>query len=206
MQSTRECPFCGEPQELGQRVCPACGNRYPFGDEEETTVARAVAPAPPRRRRTPWYRTIPVLVAVLLGAVALGYALFRLGVDYLESRRPDPASAPAPVLAGSPVPASASPGVLGSPSPSPVVIGPAGAASPTPPAIGRARVVNTEGQGANMRQRPTTTAPVVRSIPDGTVLDVIGADQQGEGRTWRNVRDPTEGASGWIASDFLQAE
>ena len=201
MQPTRECPFCGEPQEPGERVCSKCGNRYPFEDEDETTVRPVAAPrAAPRARRAPWYRTIPVLAAVLLGAVALGYALFRFGVDYLESRRPDPASAPAPVLAGSPV------APIGSPSPSPVVIGPAASPTPSPPAIGRARVVNTEGQGANMRQQPTTGAPVVRSIPDGTVLDVIGPDRQAEGRSWRNVRDATEGASGWIAAEFLGPE
>ena len=202
MQPTRECPFCGEPQEPGERVCSKCGNRYPFEDDDETTVVeRVVPPAPPRRaRRAPWYRTIPVLAAVLLGAVALGYGLFRFGMSYLEGGRPDPASAPPPIVAASPVPASPSPAALGSP----VVIGPA--ASPSPVAIGRARVANTDGQGANMRQRPTTTAPVVRSIPDGTVVEIIGADQQAEGRTWRNVRDPAEGASGWIAAEFLGPE
>lgn len=205
MQSTRECPFCGEPQDPNARVCSRCGNQYPFEDEDETVVEPAAAPARAQRvRASPWTRTLPVLAAVLLGAVALGYGLFRFAMGYLETGRPDPASTPPPVIAASPVPVSGSPGALGSPSP--VVIGPAASPSPAAPAIGRVRVANTEGQGANMRQRPSTTTPVVRSIPDGASLEVIGADQQGEGRTWRNVRDPTEGASGWIVAEFLQAE
>ncbi len=205
MQPTRECPFCGEPQEPGARACSRCGNQYPFENEDETVVEPVAAPAPRvRARRSPWTRTLPILAAVLLGAVALGYGLFRFAMGYLETGRPDPASAPPPVIASSPSPAAAPPVALGSPSP--VVIGPAAAPSPTAPALGRVRVVNTEGQGANMRQRPSTTTPVVRSIPDGTSLEVIGADQQGEGRTWRNVREPTDGASGWIVAEFLEAE
>jgi uncharacterized protein YgiM (DUF1202 family) len=65
------------------------------------------------------------------------------------------------------------------------------------------KVVNTGDTGANMRERPGATAPVVKTVPEGAVLQVIGADQQMDGRGWRNVRDEG-GASGWIVAEFLE--
>ena len=64
------------------------------------------------------------------------------------------------------------------------------AASPSAASGVRLKVANTEGQGANMRQRPSTTAPVLRTLPDGTVVEAIGGETNAEGRNWRNVRDP----------------
>ena len=50
---------------------------------------------------------------------------------------------------------------------------------------------NTGGDGANMRAEPAaTTGALVRTIKEGTELDVVGADREAGGRRWRNVRDP----------------
>jgi len=192
----RECPFCGEPQAANERFCSKCGNEYPFDDpegdvelEEEGHPARA-------RAGLPWYRTLPFLLAVVVGIVVVGYGLFRFGVSFLESRRPEPEGGA--VLTASPA-RTTGPGA-GAASPSPVLIQP----SPSP-GLGRVRVANTEGQGANLRQRPSTSAPLVRSLADSTILEVIGSDQQAEGRTWRNVREPA-GATGWLAAEFLAPE
>ena len=115
-------------------------------------------------------------------------------------------------------PAVPAPGGLpfGSPSPSPspagVTVSPLPSPSPAPGTVGqppagvtgeRVRVVNTGGQGASMRERPSGTATRIKVVIDGTVLDVIGPDQQAEQRGWRNVRDST-GATGWIAAEFLE--
>lgn len=100
------------------------------------------------------------------------------------------------------------PGAAAGPSPAPAekpAAGPAPAPSTKPAANGeRVKVVNTGDTGANMRERPGATAPVVKTVPEGTVLQVIGADQQMDGRGWRNVRDEG-GATGWIVAEFLEA-
>ncbi|MGE3268148.1 MAG: SH3 domain-containing protein [Chloroflexota bacterium] len=70
-------------------------------------------------------------------------------------------------------------------------------------ASGKATVVNTDGQGANMRGEPSATGPLVRTIKEGTELEVIGEEQESGGRKWRNVRDPSDGNSGWIVSELL---
>jgi hypothetical protein len=43
----------------------------------------------------------------------------------------------------------------------------------------------------------------VKSVPEGTELDIAGPDREVEGAPWRNVRDPSDGASGWILGELL---
>jgi hypothetical protein len=218
----------------GQRMCPNpdCGNPYPFDDEQATgplpPPGAPAGDAPSRSARAARgggrgggagggggalaalapHRTILVLVGVLILIVLVGFLLFRFGMSFFEAGRPDPSTLPTstagPVVVPS-VPSAASPVTLPSPSPGAgTVIAPG--PSPSPAASGvRMKVANTEGQGANMRQRPSTTAPVLRTLPDGTVVEVIGNEQNAEGRNWRNVRDPG-GATGWIASELLAPE
>jgi len=117
---------------------------------------------------------------------------------------PKPLLSPEPGAAASP-PAPASP-VSAAPTVPPTRIPPPNL-SPAGPSGGgsgeRARVVNTEGQGANMRAEPSPDAALVRTIREGTELELIGAEREGGGRRWRNVRDPASGASGWIVTDLL---
>ena len=54
-----------------------------------------------------------------------------------------------------------------------------------------------------MRAEPSPSGALVRTIREGTELELIGAEREGGGRRWRNVRDPASGASGWIVSELL---
>jgi len=214
-----------------QRTCPDCGNPYPFDDAGEGKEPAALPMrgasrnaglpssegSPGRAQRTPGppsggplaalapYRTVLVLVGVLVAIVVIGYLLFSVAMRYFESGRPEPTiqpgATPAPVLV--PSPSVPSPVVGASPSPS-TIIQPAASPSPVATAA-RLKVVNTDGQGANMRQRPSTTAPVLRTLPEGAVVEVIGGETNAEGRSWRNVRD-SGGATGWVASELLGPE
>ncbi|MGE3272967.1 MAG: SH3 domain-containing protein [Chloroflexota bacterium] len=93
------------------------------------------------------------------------------------------------------------------PAPSPAASAPKPTAPSAPaakPSTGeRVKVINTGDQGANMRERPGLTAPVVKTVPADAVLQVIGANQPMDGRDWRQVRDEG-GAQGWIAAEFLE--
>jgi hypothetical protein len=91
--------------------------------------------------------------------------------------------------------------------------GPALSTSPTPgpgssasaPASKPAgeQVKVTEAGGVNMRERPGPTGPVIKTVPEGTVLRIVGPDQQMDGKAWRNVRDDT-GSTGWIVAELLE--
>jgi hypothetical protein len=73
--------------------------------------------------------------------------------------------------------------------------------SPTP--VERVVVKGTGDDGLNLRSEPSSAAALVKTLPDGDELEVIGEDRQVDGRTWRNVRDPSDGVSGWAAAEFL---
>ena len=103
-----------------------------------------------------------------------------------SARTPAPESAPEPSPDAAPETAEAPPETP-----------PEAAAGPE-----RLRVVGTQGQGLSLRDGPGTAARRVKTLREGTTVEVIGPDRQAEGRTWRNVRDET-GAGGWVAADYL---
>jgi hypothetical protein len=70
------------------------------------------------------------------------------------------------------------------------------------PGFERVRVANTDGSRVNVRAEPTTGAPVLEQVTEGTELDIAGPDRDVEGRVWRNVR-LADGRTGWIVSTFL---
>ncbi|MHB1004952.1 MAG: hypothetical protein ACYC3S_04830 [Chloroflexota bacterium] len=64
-------------------------------------------------------------------------------------------------------------------------------------------VGNTGGDGVWIRRTPAM-ADRLRTWPDKTAMQVIGADQQAEGKVWKNVKDPA-GNVGWIPAEYLVA-
>jgi hypothetical protein len=77
------------------------------------------------------------------------------------------------------------------------------AASAVPSVHHRIRVAGAGGEGVNLRREPGMAGSRLKGLFDGAELEVIGADRQAEGRTWRNVRDPSDRTEGWVAADFL---
>jgi hypothetical protein len=49
-------------------------------------------------------------------------------------------------------------------------------------------------------QSPSRSAEVVKTLPDGTVLQIVGANKTVEDVVWRNVRD-SDGNEGWVLRD-----
>lgn len=62
-------------------------------------------------------------------------------------------------------------------------------------------VTNTAGAGVALRAAPGT-GERIRSWADGTFLVEVGQETRGDGRNWKQVRDPA-GNVGWVAADFL---
>src|SRR5215204_475478 len=63
-------------------------------------------------------------------------------------------------------------------------------------------VINTEGDGANMRTDPSRNAQSIVIVPEGETLDIVGPDRAADGISWRNVRDRL-GNTGWMSAGFL---
>lgn len=69
-----------------------------------------------------------------------------------------------------------------------------------PKATAWAVVAGTSGIGVYLRSSPRVADPLT-AWPDGTRLDIIGPDVQGDGLTWKQVRDPC-GQVGWIPTRY----
>ncbi|NLG51008.1 MAG: SH3 domain-containing protein [Chloroflexi bacterium] len=87
------------------------------------------------------------------------------------------------------------------------VVTPEATLEPTPEAatlaIGaKAKVANTGAQGLNMRSGAGTGHARVKTLPEGSVIEVIGGPQDANGFTWWQVRDEA-GTTGWVASQYL---
>jgi len=68
----------------------------------------------------------------------------------------------------------------------------------------RVKVANTGGTGLRLRTAPSRSAQVATVLPEGTVLEIVGPDAQGDGLTWKNVRAPGDGR-GYVAADYVTA-
>jgi hypothetical protein len=124
-----------------------------------------------------------------------------------------PAATPSPLpvteAAQAPAASQTSAADTATPSPSPtlpvtpttVPTSPSPATAPT-----RLRVAKTDGTGVNLRAKASADAQVVAILLEGTTVEVVGADTQAGGVTWRNVRttgSTTDGVTGWVAAQYL---
>ena len=78
-------------------------------------------------------------------------------------------------------------------------------ASPTRATAARSRVTGTGTDGLSLRAEPRSSSERLKILPDGAELELSGDEQEAEGRTWRAVRDPSDGTTGWVAAEFLEA-
>lgn len=136
-------------------------------------------------------------------AVALTAALVFVIMSVIQpSSRPVPTPTALPVTVVSPTPNSSIADIFATFTPTPIT-GP----TATPQAVvgQRLQVAGTGNDGANLRREPGQSGERIKTIREGTVLEIVGPDRTVDGTIWRNVRD-TQGESGWIAASFLAAE
>ena len=65
------------------------------------------------------------------------------------------------------------------------------------------RVVGAGAEGVNLRAEPSLSGPQLKGLFDGAELELLDEDVEADGRTWRNVRDPTDRSEGCVAAEFL---
>jgi len=66
------------------------------------------------------------------------------------------------------------------------------------------RVMNTGSEGLFLRPDPSSSNQPIKTLPDGTIVTIIGEDSVGADHVWKHVRDP-DGTEGWVAADFVEA-
>jgi hypothetical protein len=66
----------------------------------------------------------------------------------------------------------------------------------------RVKVIGAEGGTVNVRAEATTSSDAVAQVRDGDILDIVGPNKDGDGRTWRNVKVGDK--PGYIASNLVE--
>lgn len=150
-------------------------------------------------------------IAVCLGALVLsacasptierprdGAPVVVGGTPVRVQAEPVPTLVPPPTVAGAGGGTQA--GESASPSPSPSGSpGPSPGASPSPsPGAATHAIGATDGRGANLRTGPSTTAPVITTLTEGTPVQPLEEQTAQDGRTWRKVRSGDR--EGWVLS------
>ncbi len=73
-------------------------------------------------------------------------------------------------------------------------------------AIGsKAKVTGTGGSGLNVRAGAGTGHARVKTLADGTVVEIIGGPKDANSYTWWQVKDES-GTTGWVVSKFLVSQ
>ncbi|MFN8635703.1 MAG: SH3 domain-containing protein [Chloroflexota bacterium] len=153
------------------------------------SVNATVAPIPWPATAAPIHWPSAAVGLVLAVFVVVGVSW--LAAPHRVSRQPIPAAAQ---IAQAPVEA---PVVVPTPIPPPPMTTP----EPTP-AAERVKVSFTNGLGVNLRAKAGERAARIKTMPEGSVLEVVGTDEAADGLVWRQVRD-TAGTTGWVASKFV---
>jgi hypothetical protein len=65
------------------------------------------------------------------------------------------------------------------------------------------RVSGTGSEGLFLRPEPNSNNQPLKTIPDESIVTIIGEDFSGPDRVWKNIRD-ADGAEGWAAADWLK--
>ncbi len=77
--------------------------------------------------------------------------------------------------------------------------------SDEPIAVGsQVKILDTGPNGLNFRREPTTQAEKIRSLPEGNIYEVVGGPANADGYVWWQLKDPTDGTTGWGAANYMR--
>ena len=136
------------------------------------------------------------LLVALAAAVFLGACAYQAPAARPRDGAPVTGSAQAAGKAG---PVTAAPPTLAR------IVVPAGTPTPTRPLPAPSPtmapthvIVATGGQPVNMRAGPSTSAPVITTLREGTLVEALGEPISVEGRSWQEIRSDSQ--QGWVVA------
>jgi hypothetical protein len=140
---------------------------------------------------------IVLLIAGITGAVIIAMLLWRGGRPLqIATPTPEPAVVNLPMLQSLP---TVTPLISPTSSIAPEGVGGAG----TNQDGARFQVSGTGAEGLFLRPDHSVDNPPVKTLPEGSIVTIIGEDFSGPDRVWKHIRD-SEGTEGWAAADFLK--
>jgi hypothetical protein len=156
--------------------------------------------APPQSIPFGWAAIIGIIIAIVsIGIIGRGWLSSRqndgasdaiaLPTSVIEAPTSAPVAPTAAPVAAIDLPTELPPSV---PAPTTVQIRPV-----------RFRVVGTGSEGLFIRSDHETGSEPIKTLPEGTIVTIIGSDFSAPDRVYKHIRDP-EGTEGWAAADFLR--
>lgn len=157
------------------------------------------------RQRVP--AIIPMLISFALVAVACG-----LAASFINQNRPalnfTSPTATLVIITPTPtedIPPTATPYVAPTETPLPQAAAPEAANTGAGIAIGsKVVIIDTGGNGLNFREQPSRTANKIRSLPEGSIYEVVGGPQQADELVWWQLKDPADNVTGWGAQNYMK--
>ena len=166
----------------------------------------------PREPRHSARQKVPGWIPALVSLVLVGFACIVV-VSFINSNRPALSTlalaptatmmivTPTPTEFVPPTATPYAPPTDTPPPPTPTVP----AVSNDPIIVGaQVKVVETGPNGLNFRKEPSTKAEKIRSLPEGAVYEVVGGPTDADGYTWWQLKDPSDGITGWGAGIYLR--
>jgi hypothetical protein len=150
----------------------------------------------------------------VVGLVLIGLTLLFFGLALMGAGSAPPSEQPTrPPIGTSTRRAGITPSAAITPTQQPTssvpTVPPPPAATKTPapvvttPGAGRKTAVVTGTSDVNgLKLRMTPNGELIDTLPDGTVLELLGETQTAVGLEWQKVRDP-KGREGWVAGQYL---
>ena len=144
----------------------------------------------------------PIWLGPVLGCALGACVLGAIGIVVIA--RPfnnlQAAQAPVVVVTVTPTP------VIPTATPHPTDIPPPTLApSPTPEGlyIGGAAIVTGTGSSLRLRSDPGLQSTTLKTIGDGTRLNILEGPREADGLRWWRLQDPSDNAEGWAAETYL---
>lgn len=164
----------------------------------------------PRQPRDYPQQRVPAIIPMAISFALVGIACF-LAASFVNQNRPalnfSAPTATIQIILPTPtevIPPTATPYIAPTdtpiPEPTAVTEGQVGTIG-----VGvRVVIFGTGGNGLNFRREPSISAEKIRSLPEGTIYEVVGGPQENGGYVWWQLRDPTDGTIGWGVQNYMR--
>lgn len=84
-------------------------------------------------------------------------------------------------------------------------IAPAAGTTNDPISVGaKVKIVDTGPTGLNFRKTPARAGEKIRALGEGNIYEVVGGPTTADGLVWWQLKDPTDGITGWGAQDYMK--
>ena len=166
---------------------------------------------PREPRQSPRQRVPAIIPGIISLALVVGACY--MAAKFANDNRPALSSITLPVTATTTVvkptatdfvPPTATPYVAPTDTPPPTAASAAGTSNEPITVGAKIKIVDTGPTGLNFRKTPARAGEKIRALNEGNIYEVVGGPTSADGIVWWQLKDPTDGQSGWGSQDYMR--